>query len=181
MGSAHQKGSVYENKIAKKLSQIFGITLKRVALSGALDQKGDLRPEVVNGKMAHIPWVIECKNQKQIKVELWLNQVEGEERISNTYEYEEDRSNYKAGILIYHIHGTYDDIVVMKKKYFEDRCYPPTVDDILVDHCEQSYKAPSKYGNLISDEKSLTKRERFIYLGDYVYMHIDTFAKLYRK
>lgn len=62
------KGSSYEAKIAKLLSEEFGKEFRRTPLSGALDwMKGDL---IVIDDTAWFPWTIECKHYAEID---WSN------------------------------------------------------------------------------------------------------------
>ena len=74
-----QKGSNYENTIAKKLSSFFNILLKRTPQSGGFakesnsDIKGDL---VCLDKDVVFNLHVECKNQKSINIKKWLEQAE---------------------------------------------------------------------------------------------------------
>lgn len=62
------KGSAFEAKIAKQLSEEFGKEFRRVPLSGALDwMKGDI---IVIKDTAWFPYCIECKHYKEIQ---WNN------------------------------------------------------------------------------------------------------------
>ena len=91
-----QKGNAFERYSASKLSGVFGVRLARVYTSGAMDMKGDLRPEVdKNGNIPPFNWVIECKNRKIYNIKQWLKQLREEESVNN-----------KHGLLVFHIHGT---------------------------------------------------------------------------
>ena len=62
------KGSAFEAKIAKYLSEEFNKQFRRVPLSGALEwMKGDL---IVIDDTAWFPWTIECKHYKSVE---WNN------------------------------------------------------------------------------------------------------------
>ena len=62
------KGSAFELKIAKLLTEEFGKEFRRTPLSGALDwMKGDL---IVIDDTAWFPWTIECKHYAEID---WSN------------------------------------------------------------------------------------------------------------
>lgn len=62
------KGSAFELKIAKLLTEEFGKEFRRTPLSGALEwMKGDL---IVIDDTAWFPWTIECKHYAEID---WSN------------------------------------------------------------------------------------------------------------
>jgi hypothetical protein len=62
------KGSAFELKIAKLLTEEFGKEFRRTPLSGALEwMKGDL---IVIDDTAWFPWTIECKSYAEID---WSN------------------------------------------------------------------------------------------------------------
>lgn len=80
--NSYKKGSNYERKICKILSEAFDIELRRVPCSGALDIVGDVR--VKEGTTAKIlePYTIECK--KQEKINIWKCNKQAQDQAGET-------------------------------------------------------------------------------------------------
>lgn len=79
--NSKQKGNRYERKIARLLSEAFGIKIDRTPCSGALRAKGDLC-QVTLGDYS-LPGIlknftIECKNQQKLNIWAALSQSEAE-------------------------------------------------------------------------------------------------------
>ena len=94
--SSKIKGATYENKIAKKFQEVWGIRLVRTPLSGGFQKSSD--NEEIRGDLSCIDKGIkfllhpECKYQRAWKLREWFNQAQ------------EDCPSGKIPIVIFHKH-----------------------------------------------------------------------------
>lgn len=176
--AAIKKGKVYERKIAKKLSKIFGVELVRTTNSGALDIKGDLRPKILDdGTMPDFDWVIECKNHKVTSVTQWVRQM-----------HEEEKANNKKGMIVFHVHNSNRNIVIMREEVAEKELYPFYVEEpeVVIHYQGVKSNVSSSMGRYISflqNGYELFKRHfmiSFKSIGIRM-MNIETFNLLYKN
>jgi len=98
-----KKGNRYELAKAKHLTELLGMEFGRQLFSGSIEgYKGDLIPKDDAARRTH-PWCYELKNQQKLKIPEWLRQTEIEAKEMG-----------KKPILMFHMHGTSDDYVVLR-------------------------------------------------------------------
>jgi len=98
-----KKGNRYELAKAKQLTELLGIEFERQLFSGSIEgYKGDLIPKGDEARRIH-PWCYELKNQQKLKIPEWIRQTEREAAEMG-----------KKPILMFHMHGTSDDFVVLR-------------------------------------------------------------------
>jgi len=171
------KGNNFERYAASKLSHIFGLRLARVYSSGAMDIKGDLRPEMdVHGNIPNFEWVIECKNQKTYNIKSWIKQMMDEEKANNKY-----------GLLIFHVHGFKRNIVGLRTEVAEKFLYPEVVDENMYRWTSKpiGVKGFSKLVNILAYSYDYFGKELVFDIEvnktGVLFMNVESFAKLFRK
>ncbi len=172
MSSIHQKGKKYERHIAYFLSKyIFDIELCRVQNSGGLDIKGDIRPRMrEDGVMPQFDWVIECKNQKSMKLKSWIRQME-----------EEEKANNKNGLLAFHVHGSARDVFLLRTEIANKYLYPPVVSEYVFEFNGGNYFKgnTTQYAQVLQLTYDLFKVHVVMRVGDYTLMNKETFGLLW--
>jgi hypothetical protein len=171
------KGNNFERFAASKLSGVFDVRLVRVYTSGAMDMKGDLRPEVdKHGNIPKFNWIIECKNQKKYNIKQWIRQVQEEEKVNN-----------KHGLLIFHVYGLDRNIIALRTELGEKCLYPTSVKDNIYQWVSKPI-VKMRFTKIIENlaytydyfAKELVLDIKFDG-NKYLFMNLETFATLYRK
>lgn len=109
--TSRNKGANYERLVAKKFEEVIGVSLSRTPQSGghakakctSQNFKGDI-VSLEEGK--DLVLSIECKNAKNWSLPAWLRQSE------------EEASEDKIPVVIFHQHGTSNDYVTLSLDNF---------------------------------------------------------------
>ena len=170
---ARNKGKNFERTIAKSLSRTFGIPLGRVHDSGANDIKGDVRPLMDSwGVIPYFNWVIECKNQKSILIDMWFSQMKAEEL-----------ANSKNGLLVFHQYNTKRNFVLLRTDIADEFLYPAIVSDNVEEWDAKKRKTDSymDFVKIMSYAYQFCSKQIILKFPYFKVMPIETFNLLYRK
>lgn len=173
--TSRNKGKAFERLIAKRFSRVFGIKLGRTQSSGALDIKGDIRPVMdENGVMPYFEWVIECKNQKNTQIPAWVRQLE-----------EEEKANNKKGMIVFHVHSSNRNMIIMRKEISAQEMYPSFVTESgKVETIKPTSEDAGKHiGDIVKSiclNFELYGKHLRVDMGEYEMFNIETFELLYK-
>jgi hypothetical protein len=101
------KGNNYQRAIAKVIGEVFDLDWKEHAAStpqsGGMKWKGDIQKSTLLAEL--LPFHIECKDQKTVRVKEWMKQAE------------EDCPAGEIPTVVFHIHNSSKEYILLP---FED-------------------------------------------------------------